>query len=221
MTTGTSAPLERITATGVVLVARLASTSALDGIARAAAESGVGALEVTLDTPGALQWLDDARTSWGERLALGAGTVMDAAAARDAAAAGAGFLVSPVLDESVVEAARDGGIPVIPGALTPSEIVRAHAAGAGLVKVYPASLGGPGYLASLRAPLAGIPLLATGGVTVANAVDFIAAGAAAVGLGGSLLDPGGRREPALDALEQSLRRALESVAAARGRRQRI
>jgi 2-dehydro-3-deoxyphosphogluconate aldolase/(4S)-4-hydroxy-2-oxoglutarate aldolase len=118
---------------------------------------------------------------------LGAGTVTDVARAEAALAAGATFLVTPNLNFEVIKTARAHGIPVMPGAMTPTEIWNAAAAGADYVKVFPASALGPGYFRELRGPLAEIPLMASGGINVENAAEFIAFGVDALGLGGALI----------------------------------
>ena len=141
---------------------------------------------------------------------VGAGTVLaldDAVKARDA---GAAFLVSPSLDRDLIEWATDNAMPFVPGGLTPSEIVSAWALGASAVKLFPASLGGPGYLKDIRGPLRDIPIIPTGGVSEANAADYLAAGAIAVGVGGWLT--------AHDDVDEIVRRAnrlAESVSAQR------
>jgi len=156
--------------------------------AQALEAAGIHLLEVTLNTPDALKIL----SSWRENfpgMHIGAGTVVTLEDAKLALEAGAQFLVTPNLDEAVVEHARAHSIPIFPGALTPSEIVRAHFAGATAVKVFPVSaLGGPQYIAEVRAPLAHIPLIAVGGVNVGNARAYLDAGCVGLGVGSSLLD---------------------------------
>ena len=144
---------------------------------------GVVVTEVTMDSPEAT----DSIGRLSERgLAVGAGTVITLDEAKAAVAAGARFLVSPHTDDQVVEWACQNAVPVIPGALTPTEIVHAWRLGATAVKVFPASVHGPGYLRAVGGPLGHIPLIPTGGITAENAREFILAGAAAVGVGGWL-----------------------------------
>ena len=156
-------------------------------IADALAAGGIRILEITMDSPGALESIGALA---GGRLVIAAGTVLTADGADAAVAAGAQFLVSPHLDAALVRDVAGRGVPVIPGALTPSEIMAAWDEGASAVKVFPASLGGPGYLAAVRGPISHIPLIPTGGVNVDNAAPFLAAGAIAVGVGGWLTDSG-------------------------------
>jgi 2-dehydro-3-deoxyphosphogluconate aldolase / (4S)-4-hydroxy-2-oxoglutarate aldolase len=145
---------------------------------------GVTTVEVTLDSPHALSSivaLDDR----GDVL-VGAGTVLDAAGADAAIDAGAAFLVAPGVDPGVMAAAAERGVPMLPGALTPTEILTAWNAGAAAVKVFPAGPLGPGYVAALRGPLGNVALVPTGGVDDRNAAAFMAAGAVALGVGGWL-----------------------------------
>ncbi|HEY7794556.1 MAG TPA: bifunctional 4-hydroxy-2-oxoglutarate aldolase/2-dehydro-3-deoxy-phosphogluconate aldolase [Gaiellaceae bacterium] len=153
----------------------LRSPPDLDAVAAELVDAGVGLLEITLDTPGAL----DAIRRWRERVTVLAGTVRTPAEARAAAEAGAAALVSPVLAPELVGVSSD--LPVVPGALTPTEIEIAWRAGAPLVKLFPGSLGGPAYVRTVRTVLPDVPLLVTGGVTAGNAVAFLDAGAVAVG----------------------------------------
>lgn len=158
-------------------VAVLRGTPDLDEAAEELVGAGVRVLEITLDTPGALEAIG----RWRGRAAVVAGTVRTAAEAEAAQGAGAAAVVSPASVPEVAAFCREAGLPYVPGALTPTEVESAWRSGAALVKLFPASLGGPDYLRSLRGPLADVPLVATGGVTAANANAFLEAGAAAVG----------------------------------------
>ncbi len=169
----------------VVVVARRLGPEVVDALA---ALAGDLVLEVTMDGPSAVQ--DIARLRAGS-MAVGAGTVLDLDAAQRALDAGASFLVSPHLDEGLVSWAAARGIPFIPGAMTPTEAVRGWSAGAAAIKVFPASVVGPRFVREMRGPLGHIPLVATGGISAENAGEFIAAGAAAVGVGSWLTQPGG------------------------------
>lgn len=150
-------------------------------------EGGVTMIEVTMNSLEPLAALREAASFWGDRVLLGAGTVMDADAARAAVDAGARFILSPHLDPAVVAATLACGAVSIPGAFTPTEIVAAHRLGAHIVKVFPASAG-PAYFKDLRGPLPHIPLMPTGGVNLSNIGAFAAAGAVAFGVGSSLVD---------------------------------
>ncbi|MCX4760006.1 bifunctional 4-hydroxy-2-oxoglutarate aldolase/2-dehydro-3-deoxy-phosphogluconate aldolase [Streptomyces sp. NBC_01275] len=199
--------------TRVMAILRSADASGLPAVARALAAGGVTCLEVTLTTAGALDALTRIRAELGPGVAIGAGTVITGAQARDALAAGAEFLVAPVVDTAVVRHAADRGIPCYPGAWTPTEVSQAWQAGAAAVKLFPASTGGIGHLRQLRAPLPDIPLVAVGGVGIDEARDYLDGGACAVGIGSPLLR-GADRDPApgaLDALTARARALLDAV----------
>lgn len=151
------------------------------------AGSGVLAFEVTLQGPAALEAIGELRVWLAERLLVGAGTVLDVTGASAAVDAGAAFLVMPVTDVEVIAWAAERGVPVFPGALSPTEVLTAWRAGASAVKLFPASAGGPTLLRELRGPFPDIPLMPTGGVTADNARALIDAGAIAVGVGSWLV----------------------------------
>jgi 2-dehydro-3-deoxyphosphogluconate aldolase/(4S)-4-hydroxy-2-oxoglutarate aldolase len=158
-------------------VAILRRPADLDAAAAELVAAGVDVLEITLDTPGAL----DAIRRWGERATVVAGTVRTVSEAEAAVEAGAQAIVSPTTVPEIVSWCAERNVPVVPGAFTPTEVETAWRSGASLVKLFPAALGGPGYVRSLLGPLADVPLLATGGVTAESAPAFLAAGAVAVG----------------------------------------
>ena len=175
----------------VVAIARGLDPSRMVDIAGALIDGGVGAFEVTLNSRSALDAIAAVRAAVpAGRLLVGAGTVLDRASAEAAVGAGAQFLVMPHTDLGLVEWAAGRGLPVFPGAFTPSEILAAWRAGATAVKLFPASAVGPSFVRELRGPLPEIPLIPTGGVTAENAPDFIRAGAVAVGLGSWLTGAG-------------------------------
>jgi 2-dehydro-3-deoxyphosphogluconate aldolase/(4S)-4-hydroxy-2-oxoglutarate aldolase len=151
------------------------------------ATAGVPAFEVTLQGPAALDAIGALRAALGERLLIGAGTVLDIAGAAAAVEAGAAFLVMPVTDVEVIAWAVERGVPVFPGALSPTEVLSAWRAGASAIKLFPASVGGPALLRELRGPFPDIPLVPTGGVTADNARTLIEAGAIALGVGSWLV----------------------------------
>jgi len=151
------------------------------------AEAGIRCLEVTMNTPGALDDLRAARKRLPEGTELGAGTVLTAEQVDAVADAGGTFVVAPDVREAVARRAHARGLAYYPGALTPTEVAAGWDLGAAAVKVFPASLGGPGYLRELRAPFRKIRLLPTGGVCADSAADYLRAGAIAVGVGGALL----------------------------------
>lgn len=180
--------LHHLLAERVVAIVRLREVAPLIAVAEALYEGGIHAFEFTADTPGALEAIAACRERFGETALIGAGTVLDAPSARQCLDVGAQFLISPILDAAVVEAARNGGALAIPGAMAPQHIVEAVRTGADIVKVFPARLLGPQYIADLLAPLPTLRLMPTGGVGEHNAAAYLRAGAAAVAIGGSLIE---------------------------------
>ncbi len=172
------------------IVAILRRTDAAQAVATAEAiyAGGVRAIEVTCDSDGVFEMIRAIGDAFGDRMLVGAGTVLDLATADRALAAGARYVVSPHTDPALIGAMAQRGIPCVPGAFTASEVLTAWRAGAVLVKLFPAGPVGPGYIKDLRGPLRQIPLLPTGGVTLDNAGDFIAAGAWGLGIGSALVD---------------------------------
>lgn len=180
--------LERVLKTGLVAIIRAPSSEQLVSVARALYEGGIDVIEVTFTVPGVLQILADVRRELGDRVLLGAGTVLDPETARAAILAGAEFLVSPAVNLDVIQIGRRYGKVVMPGAFTPTEVLTAWEAGADIVKLFPADVGGPNYLRALHGPLPQVPLLPTGGVNLDTLAEFIRAGACAVGLGSALVE---------------------------------
>jgi 2-dehydro-3-deoxyphosphogluconate aldolase / (4S)-4-hydroxy-2-oxoglutarate aldolase len=208
--------IRRIAAIGVIPVVRADSARLARRAAAAIRRGGIPVLEITMTVPGALHIIRELSLECGGEVLIGAGTVMNPDAARDCIEAGARFIVSPSLNLATIEFCRKAGVAVIPGALTPTEIVTAWSAGADFVKVFPAgTAGGPAYIRSLKAPLPEIKLVPTGGVTLANAAAYIEAGAEAVGVGGELVDLPALRDGKDDVLAERARQLLESVARAR------
>jgi 2-dehydro-3-deoxyphosphogluconate aldolase/(4S)-4-hydroxy-2-oxoglutarate aldolase len=202
--------LTRLAEVGVVAVIRAASIDAALAVSHALVRGGVTGIEITFSTPGAAEAIARARRELPNAL-VGAGTVLDEASLRAACDAGASFLVSPHTDETLIAAARARGVPFLPGALTPTEIVRAWQLGATCVKVFPGSAVGPGYLKALKGPLPHIALMPTGGVDEKNLGEWLTAGAVAVGMGGSLATG------TPDAIEAAAQRASLALRAARER----
>ena len=179
--------VRRIADIGIVPVVRAASAAEAIAIGDAIVAGGIDALEITMTVPGAVDVVKEAVNRYGDRLLIGAGTVLDAEQARSCIAAGARFIVSPIVDEPTIAECRRADVAVLPGALTPTEVVRAWRAGGDLVKVFPCSaVGGASYIKALKAPLPQIPLVPTGGVTLDTIAGFFAAGATAVGVGADL-----------------------------------
>ncbi len=195
----------------VVAVLRMKDAARLAEVAAALLRGGVGVLEVTMSVPGAVEIIRSMALSKAPGTLVGAGTVLDPGTATDVIAAGADFVVSPITDRSTVEACRDAGVLVAPGAFTPTEIVEAWRAGADIVKVFPATSLGPQFFRDLRGPLPQVRLMPTGGVTIENAAEFLAAGAAAVGIGTALVDARAVEARDWAALEERARRLVASL----------
>lgn len=205
MTDPTRLPIpQAIAGPRIIAIARGLDPERLARIADGLLAGGVHAFEITLDSPGALPAVESlAGRFGGTPLLVGAGTVLDAAAAASAVDAGAGFVVSPHGDAAIVRWAVAAGVPVFPGAMTPTEIVTMWAAGATAIKVFPASAVGPAFVREVRGPLRHVPLMPTGGITAETVGAYIAAGATAVGMGSWLSgdgDPTGIAERAGQAL---------------------
>jgi 2-dehydro-3-deoxyphosphogluconate aldolase/(4S)-4-hydroxy-2-oxoglutarate aldolase len=180
--------MQRIREAGLVPVIRASSPDEALKAVEAISAGGIAIFEITLTVPGAIQVIAALSSRLGDSALIGAGTVLDAETAQACIDAGAAFIVSPALDLETIAVCRRLAIPVFPGALTPTEIVAAWKAGASAVKVFPAnSVGGPAYLKSLKAPLPQIEMMPTGGVSLQNAGEFIAAGALALGVGADLV----------------------------------
>lgn len=181
--------LKRIMDGGIVAVVRSESSASLVKVVQALAEGGVAAAEVTFTVPDAIDVIREVRREVGESVVLGAGTVLDPETARAALLAGAEYIVSPVLNLDVIRLCRRYDKVVMPGAFTPTEILGAWEAGADVVKVFPADVGGPAYLRAIRGPLPQIRLMPTGGVDLETATRFLKAGACCLGVGSALVDP--------------------------------
>lgn len=206
--------VERLIDQGVLGIIRIQTPRDLVTIARALYAGGLSCLEITLNTPGALQAIEAAQQEFPEAL-IGAGTVLDSASAYQAVLAGAKFLVTPVVKLDVLKVAHRYGVPAIIGAMTPSEILAAWEAGADMVKVFPANILGPKYIQEIRGPFPHILLVPTGGITAENAPDFIKAGAALVCAGSWLVDKKAVIEGRYEVLTERARALVEAVKRAR------
>ena len=209
--------LARIKGVGIVPVVRAESAEEALRAIDAIREGGVDILEITMTVPGALRLIEEVSRRLGKDAVVGAGTVLDAETARACILAGAQFVVSPALSTSTIACCRRYGVPVFPGALTPTEVLAAWEAGADMVKVFPASaLGGASYIKALKAPLPQIDLIPTGGVNLATAADFIKAGSTALGVGADLVDLKALREGKAALLTERARQLVQIVRQARG-----
>jgi 2-dehydro-3-deoxyphosphogluconate aldolase/(4S)-4-hydroxy-2-oxoglutarate aldolase len=202
---------------GLVAIVRLKEPTELVPIAQAIEAGGVRVIEFTMGTPNALAAISQLAREWGDRILLGAGTVLDPETGRAALLAGAQFLVAPNFNPALIELARRYNKIVVPGAFTPTEILAAWECGADIVKVFPASTVGPQYIKDILGPLPYVRLLPTGGVGLDNIPAFIAAGAAAVAVGASLTDPKMIKEGNWPGLTEHARRFAEVVRQARAK----
>jgi len=204
-----------IEACGVVAVIRLSDASRLGAVVDALAAGGVTALEVTMTVPGAIRAIEALAPTLPKSFVLGAGTILDPETARQAILAGARFIVGPVFNEAVVRLCHRYDVAAMPGCFTPTEILAAWEAGADIVKVFPATALGPAYFKDLRGPLPQVRLMPTGGVSLANAGDWIKAGAAAIGVGTALVQTDAVANGAFDRITRSAAAFVSAVAAAR------
>ena len=207
--------LESIEASGIVAVIRVNSAQEAVEVCGAIARGGVKPIEVTMTVPGAVDVIKELRSVMTEEVILGAGTVLDSETARAVILAGAEFIVSPTLNLGVIEICRRYSKVVVPGAFTPTEILTAWEAGADIVKVFPATVGGPKYLKDILGPLPQIRLLPTGGINLENTPDFIKAGAIAVAAGTSLVNKAALKEKNYDIITEMASKFIEAVKTAR------
>jgi 2-dehydro-3-deoxyphosphogluconate aldolase/(4S)-4-hydroxy-2-oxoglutarate aldolase len=204
---------------GLIPVLRTASADDALSIAEELQQAGLTAVEIPLTVPGAVEVIAELASRFGNDTLVGAGTVLDTAAAAACVAAGARFVISPSLELEVVEYCNEAEVAVMPGALTPTEIMAATRAGADMVKVFPCSaVGGASYIKALKAPLPHIELVPTGGVSLDTAAAFIKAGASALGVGGDLVDVEALRSGNVAVIAERARRYLQIVADARAAR---
>jgi 2-dehydro-3-deoxyphosphogluconate aldolase/(4S)-4-hydroxy-2-oxoglutarate aldolase len=205
--------VERIVEAGVVAVIRADSADEAVQLAEACRRGGVAAIEITFTTPGAEGAIRELARRPARDFVLGAGTVLDPETARIAILAGAEYLVTPALEEATLRLANRYQVPCIPGAMTVADVIRAMECGADLVKLFPGELFGPSAIRAIHGPLPQANLVPTGGVTLDNVAEWIEAGAAAVGVGGSLTRPA--QSGGLAAVTDTARRFVERVQAAR------
>ena len=180
--------LNVIRGTGVIAIMRAQSSEQLITAADAIREGGVRVIEVTMTTPGALQVIEEAKQKYGEEVIFGAGSVLDPETARAAILAGADFIVAPTFNLDLVALCNRYSIPVMPGCYTPTEALTAWESGADMIKLFPASFGGPALIKAILAPLPQLEIVPVGGVDLNTAADFISAGSAALGVGSSLVN---------------------------------
>jgi 2-dehydro-3-deoxyphosphogluconate aldolase/(4S)-4-hydroxy-2-oxoglutarate aldolase len=188
MNTRTKAQIiSALTDPGIIAVVRARKAEQVIPLSEALLAGGVIAIEITMTTPNAIAAIRDARQKFAERALIGVGTILDSTTCRAAIEAGADFVVTPICRTEFVAIAQSANRPIMLGAYTPSEAQTAHEAGADFIKIFPADTLGAGYIKALRAPLPHLRIVPTGGVDVNNVADFLKAGCAALGVGGSLV----------------------------------
>src|SRR5579864_2488712 len=208
--------IRRVEEIGIVPVVRAASVEEATRAVEAICAGGIPIVEITMTVPNAISVIREVAQEYGNKVLIGAGTVTTAEQAESCLRAGAEFLVSPGLARSVLAVAGASEKLAIPGALTPTELMNAQEQGARLVKIFPCgNVGGPKYLRSLKAPFPNALLIPTGGVNAANAAEFIAAGAFALGVGADLVDAKALREGNLEKIISGARELVRAVASAR------
>jgi 2-dehydro-3-deoxyphosphogluconate aldolase/(4S)-4-hydroxy-2-oxoglutarate aldolase len=207
--------LKKLMDSGLVAVIRRPKASQIHLIAEALVEGGVGALEITVDTPGVFEMIRSIKTTFGNQVLVGAGTVLDAQTAKTAIEAGSDFIFSPSLDEETIQTTNRYGKISIPGVMTPTEIVKAYQAGADLLKIFPIRSLDVNYIRELQGPLGHIPMMPTGGVDLNNVGQLIRNGAVAVGVGGSLLNKQAIEEDRYEVLTDLAKKFASAIQQAR------
>lgn len=208
--------LKQIEEVGIIPVVRATTADEAMRAIDAIRGGGIAVLEITMTVPGAVGVIEQVATRLGSDALVGAGTVLDAETAKACISAGAQFIVSPSLNLDTIAFCREHDVAVMPGALTPTEVVQAWNAGADFVKVFPAgAVGGASYIKALKAPLPQIELVPTGGVSLKTAADFIKAGAAALGVGADLVDITAIREGQAALITERAKQFVEIVRQAR------
>ena len=209
--------LQQVLDCGIVAVVRCPDSRQLVEVCRALADGGVTVVEITMSVPDALEVLREVRHALGDRLLLGAGTVLDGETARAVLLAGAEYVVAPTVNLEVIRLCQRYDKLVMPGAFTPTEIVSAWEAGADIVKVFPAEVVGPAFFKALRGPLPQIRLMPTGGVDLTTAAAFLKAGACCLGIGGQLVEPRAVAEGNFDRIRELARQYVAVVKQARAK----
>ena len=207
--------LQSILRSGGIAVIRMADARRLLRVVEAVREGGVTAIEITMTTPNALAVIEEVARAMGDDVQLGVGSVLDAATAGRAIDAGARYVVSPIFKPEIIAEAHRHDVPVMPGCFTPTEIIAATEAGADVVKVFPADVLGMAFFKSVLAPMPHLKLMPTGGVSLANAGDWLRAGAVAVGVGSALLDKRAIAEEDYATLTENARLLRRNVEAGR------
>ena len=207
--------LKKIRDLGLLAVLRGPSPELTVKMVDALVAGGVTGIEITYTTPDAIAVVTELARKYGDQIVFGMGTLTEPHQPEEAKTAGASFIVSPHFETELCQAMSASGLPMMVGALTPSEVVQAYRAGSDVVKIFPGSLGGPGYLKSLRGPFPDIPMMPTGGVAIDNLSDWFGAGAVAVGAGSNLCPTAWAKEGRFDEITARAKEFCAAVEAAR------
>ncbi|NQT26777.1 bifunctional 4-hydroxy-2-oxoglutarate aldolase/2-dehydro-3-deoxy-phosphogluconate aldolase [candidate division KSB1 bacterium] len=207
--------LNEIQDCGAVVILRLTNSDKILQIAEAIIQGGMKAIEVTLNTPGAIEAISKLCKTLGDKILIGAGTVLNGDEAEKAIHAGAKYVISPVFKPEIIHMAHAHDCPAVPGCMTPTEMLQAHEAGADVIKLFPAESFGPEYMRSIMAPLNHLRIMPTGGVHASNAGDWISAGAFCLGVGSAILDKKAIAANDFQALNKKARDFKEAIQHAR------
>nr|WP_300151434.1 bifunctional 4-hydroxy-2-oxoglutarate aldolase/2-dehydro-3-deoxy-phosphogluconate aldolase [Propionicimonas sp.] len=205
--------------TAVVVVVRTANAAGMNALAEALIRGGVRHMEITTTVPAALDCIASVQAEAGDRIHVGAGTVLDVRTAKDAIRAGARFIVSPVIDPAIVDAAKTQGVPVIPGCMTPTEILAALRLEVDCIKLFPGRVATPGFFADMLGPFPNARLMPTGNVDLATMPQYLRAGAVAVGVGKAIVDPAAFAHGEWDLIAARATDFVELARRTKGRRQ--
>lgn len=195
----------------LVAIVRGIEEKDVDKVVEALYQAGIRAVEIAMNTSGALRMIEAVKDKFGEKMLIGAGTVLDPESARNSIQAGADFILSPTLSLPVIEMCNRYSKLAVPGVLTPTEILTAWEAGAQLVKIFPARAFGPKYIRDIKGPLPQVEMMAVGGVSLENARDFLRNGAFALGIGSALVNPKWVREGNFDKISKTARDFISSI----------
>jgi 2-dehydro-3-deoxyphosphogluconate aldolase/(4S)-4-hydroxy-2-oxoglutarate aldolase len=207
--------LQQVLEHGMVAILRAPSGEQLVNVARALLEGGINVIEVTLTVPNALEIVSQVRRELGDKVLLGAGSVLDTETARASLLAGAEYIVCPTVNTDIIRLCNRYDKLVMPGAFTPTEVLTAWEAGGDIVKIFPADVGGPSYLQALHGPLPHVRLMPTGGVNLDTLQDFVKAGACAVGLGSALVEKQALLDGDMDRIRDLAAKYVELMRSAR------
>lgn len=210
--------LNQLKESGIFAVVRNSTVDNIVPICESLVEGGINCIEITAETPNIVAIIEKAVNEVGDKILIGAGTVLDPETARSVISAGAQFIVSPTLNLETIKVTKRYGVVSIPGAFTPTEILTAYEHGADMIKVFPANVVGPSYVKNIHGPMPGIPIVLTGGINLDNLEEYVTSGAVGVGLGSNLVNPSKlNSEEDYKALIEQARRYADAYKAAKAK----